>query len=270
MDKISEHYVKMAKEWGASKQSTMRDVNIRDLEVDQIIHVLGAVREYIPSPRVLEIGCGNGYTIEQIKQRLDLPQIVCIDYCEELLEIARRRELTNITFKKEDVQNLSFDDSSIDVVLTERCLINLDAWEKQQKALDEITRVLRPGGVYIMVESFTDGLANLNGARKAVGLEPIPQPFHNLYFEKDKFLEWLGGKFEYFSTAHPEADFGNCQNFLSSYYFGSKVIYPALIPKGIDVEYNNPFVEFFRFMPGYGNFSYIQMHVLEKNITLKK
>jgi len=264
MDKIKEYYIKVAEEWDSSKQSSMKDINIRDLEVDKIIEILNTVKTYYINPTILEVGCGNGYTAEQIVKRLNIPQMTCVDYCQELVEIAIKRGIDGLTFKVEDVLDLGFKDSSFDIVFTERCLINLDSWEKQQKAIEEIRRVLKKDGAFIMVESFANNLEKLNDARSAVGLDIIPQPFHNLFFEKEQFNDFIKGKFNDFSINHPEPKLGMCENFLSSYYFGSKVLYPALIAGKKELEYNNKFVEFFKYMPNYGDYGYVNMFVLEK------
>lgn len=263
MDRIKEHYIREAKEFGNSKQATMRDVNIRDKEVESIIHYLGILKTYFKDPKILEIGCGNGYTAEQIVKQLNV-KLMCIDFCEDFIKIARKRRLKEVTFKVGDVLNLEFTDASFDIALTERCLINLDSWEKQKKALNEVKRVLKNGGGYLMIEAFTDGLDNLNEARKVVGLDPIKQPYHDLYFDKKKFTQFIKGKFEDFSISHPSLALESYQNFLSSYYFGSRVLYPALIAGKEELVYNNRFVEFFKFLSAYGNYSPIQMLILEK------
>jgi len=263
MHKIKQHYTREAKKFGDSKQATMRDVNIRDKEVEKITRYLGMLKTYFENPKILETGCGNGYTAEQIAEQLDV-KLVCVDSCEDFIEIAKKRNLQNVTFEVGDVLNLEFDDASFDIVLTERCLINLDSWEKQQKALNEIRRVLKVGGAFLMIEAFTDGLDNLNEAREAIGLDPIPQPYHDLYLDKKNFYSFTEDKFSDFSVAHPNFTFENYENFLSSYYFGSRVLYPALIAGKKELVYNNKFVEFFRCLPAYGNYSYVQMFILER------
>ena len=75
-------------------------------------------------------------------------------------------------------------------------MINLDSWENQKKSLEEIRRVLTPGGFFIMIEAFTDGWDNLNQAREVVSLTPIPQPFHNHFFDKAMFKVFIKDKFE--------------------------------------------------------------------------
>src|SRR3989338_4619146 len=140
MDKVHEHYVKVAEECGSSKQSTMKDTFIRDKEVQKIEEVLRVVTKVSPfsssnqRPAVLEIGCGNGYTAEYLSQRLHLP-LTCIDYCQELLDIAKKRNVPDAVFKEGNVLNLEFPDASFDIVFTERCLVNLDTWAKQQQEI---------------------------------------------------------------------------------------------------------------------------------------
>lgn len=259
VDKIKEHYIKEAKEFGDSKQSAMRDINIRDKEVEKIIECLRILKAHFNNPQILEVGCGNGYTAKQIVEQLDL-SLTCIDFCEEFIEIAKKRNLKNVTFEVVDVLDLKFDDASYDIVYSERCLINLVSWEKQKRALNEIRRVLKVGGAYLMIEAFTDGLDNLNEARKAVGIDPIPQHFHNRYFDKKEFFQFIKDKFE----EHPSFTFKESSNFLSTYYFGTRVLYHALIAGRKEWVPNNKFDEFFRYLPAYGNYAPVQMFVLKK------
>jgi ubiquinone/menaquinone biosynthesis C-methylase UbiE len=262
MDKIKKHYKKLAKEFGRSKKMSMMDVNTKDLEVDEIIKYLGILACHFTDPKILEIGCGNGYTAAKINKAFNV-ELTGIDFCKDLIKIARKRGLKNTEFKAGNVLQIPFPDETFEIIFTERCLINLESWEKQKRALSEIHRVLKNGGVYIMIEAFTDGLRDLNAARSALGLEPIGQPFHNKYIEKARFVSFMKGRFKLFSEKHQEYAPKLRTNFLSSYYFGSRVVYPALAAD-LPVKHNNKFVEFFKFMEPYGNYAYIQAFVLEK------
>ena len=53
-------------------------------------------------------------------------------------------------------------------------------------------------------------------------------------------------------------------NFLSSYYYGSRVLYPSLIEGKSPIKYNNKFIEFFTLIPNIGNYSPIQACILQK------
>ena len=163
------------------------------------------------------------------------------------------------------MRKLSFEDESFDIVYTERCLINLLNWEDQQKALQEIGRILKKGGFYFMVESFTDGFDNLNKARGELGLDNIPVAHHNLYFNKQSFREFIG---PVFTIADPSS-LGNADhpklasNFLSSHYFTARVLHP-LLTKGDPNLKNTEFVKFFSFLPPSGEYAPIQAFILQK------
>jgi len=254
MESIKNHYDREAKDYGDSKQATMRDTDQRDKEIEKIIEYLRILKARFKNLKILEVGSGNGYAAEQITRKLDFTSLNCIDICEKFIEIARKRNLENVKFDVQDVLHMEFNNASFDIVFSERCLINLGSWSKQQEALSEILRVLKVGGIYLMIESFKDGLDNLNEARKVIGLDIIPPAYHNVLFDKKKFLHFINDKFK---VEKHEA-------FLSSYYFGSRVIYPALIEGKKEIVYNNKFVEFFKYLPAYGNYSAAQMFVLRK------
>lgn len=145
MDKIKKHYKEQANKYSISKQMSMKDINTRDTEVEEIIKYLRILKTYYNSPKILEIGCGNGYTAEKINEKLNLG-LTSIDFSEDLIRIAKSRKFDGVEFMVGDVLNLQFHDETFDIVFTERCLINLDSLRKQQKALDEIWRVLKRGG----------------------------------------------------------------------------------------------------------------------------
>lgn len=242
----------------------MLDVTTREKEINALTYCLSKLMSAWQSkePAVLEVGCGNGYTAEQISKKLKI-KLECIDFSKELIQIARKRKLKNVKFKVGNALDLKYANETFDVVFTERCLINILSWVKQKKALFEIHRVLKKGGVYIMIESFKDGLANLNKARAELSLAKIKEPFHNRYFEKKELMEFLKNKFEYYMSDDPHLRFEEYQNFLSTYYFGSRVLYPSLI-KPKEPKYNTTFVKFFTHFPSYGNYSPIQMYVVKK------
>src|SRR5690606_12552043 len=128
-----------------------------------------------------------------------------------------------------------FDDASHDVVITERCIINVMDQQDQARSLAEVARILKPGGHFICLEAFTDGLENLNAARRELRLEPNDMPYHNLWFDKSWFLDTIE---PYFDVVAPEDTGGKVApyNFLSSHYFMSRVVYPAVTKA--DTVYN--------------------------------
>ncbi len=251
---IKQYYKKQAQKFSIDGRSTISDINTRNLEINALL-------KYIKeNKKVLEIGCGNGYTAKTIIQKKKI-NLTSIDFSEDLIKVAKKQVIDNakgrIVFDIGDALNLDFPKELFDVVFTERCLINLLTWENQKKALSEIRRVLRKGGTFIMLEAFVDGWKNMNEARKEFGLKIIPQPDHNLFFDREKLFKFVKDKFIFLQE----------DNFLSTYYFGSRILYPALLKTTSKKEpdYNSQFNSFFSKMPSYGNYSSIKIMIFKKS-----
>jgi SAM-dependent methyltransferase len=257
---IRKHYDEQARRFGRSPQSTMLDLGTRSLEVARLERAIRDLTGKRGSFRVLEVGCGNGYALSRLSKSFGC-EFVGVDANRAMIAIASGRRLRNVTFKVDDILNPRLDEGDFDIVFSERCLINLETWSAQKKGLENIRRFLRRNGHYVMLESFVDGLDKLNEARKAVGLGSIPTPWHNRYLRKRELETYIKGRFEHVLQGTSGTGY---DNFLSSYFFGSRVLYPALIQGKREVAYNNGFVEFFRDIPPAGNFSPIQLCILQK------
>lgn len=139
--------------------------------------------------RVLEVGVGTGLSLPLYRAA---SRVVGIDISEAMLERARRRVATLGLAHVEDLrvmdaQALGFDGASFDVV-TAQYVVNTvpDA----DVALDEFTRVLRPGGELIVV--------NRIGAESGIRLktEKLLQPLvRRLGWQSEfpwaRFESWL-------------------------------------------------------------------------------
>lgn len=257
---ILEHYRKQAEEHQLDPSSTMLDETTRQLEIDAVVSCLSAIMTPADAVDVLEVGCGNGYLLSIIRERFPGSQLTGVEYSPEMLALARRRAIPECTLHLGDVRALELPTGSCDVVVSERCLINLLVEEEQEKALEEIHRILRPGGHLVLIEAFTDGAAALNRARSELGLAENSVPYHNLWFDKQRFRSFIESKFEDVtaagSTALPPG------NFLSTHYFVSRVLYPAVTKR--EILYNTEFVKFFRGLPPQGDLSPIQLFFLRK------
>lgn len=257
---VLEHYARQAAECGLSPTSTMPDEIVREREIDAIVSYVEAASQIGNVSRLLEVGCGNGHMLATLRERFPSIELVGSDFSPDMIELANRRGIPNATLKTDDVRSLQESDGAYDVVVSERCIINLLDRDDQRDAIREVHRVLRPGGICILIEGFTEGIESLNRARAEFGLPPIPVPFHNLFFDQP----WLESVTDGLFTRRDE-DFGDGTlprgNFLSSHYFISRVLHAAISRNEIR---NSEFVRFFSFLPPSGNYASVQLRVLQR------
>ncbi len=95
--------------------------------------------------RILDIGCGSGYTACMISQEFGC-SVIGIDISEYMIikakERAEKLKLSNVEFKVADALNLPFEDNYFDAAIAESVTLFLP--DKQQ-ALREYLRVVKPG-----------------------------------------------------------------------------------------------------------------------------
>ena len=260
---IRAHYKVVAEQHGASPRSSMEDEFVRNKELECITNFHRFVKEETQRPlKVLELGCGNGFALETLTALDHADQFWGLDFSEELLSIARTRALKNCTLMQGDARALSTDLPLFDYVYTERCLINILEPEGQVQALRQIAKVLKPNGYYLMIEGFADGLRNYNKARSECGLPEVKPAVHNRNFELAELFRDIADLFNVVDGTQL-GKYSVPSNFLSSYYFISRVFYPSLT-KGEIVVRNSEMAKFFSFLPPIGNYSTIQAYILQK------
>jgi ubiquinone/menaquinone biosynthesis C-methylase UbiE len=96
----------------------------------------------------LELGCGGGHVTRCVASECGL---ACIgtDVDPEMVDIAKARSygVKNVSFEEADATRLPFEDGSFDLVLSFGILHHIHDW---QVAISEVSRVLRPGGHYVL------------------------------------------------------------------------------------------------------------------------
>ena len=110
---------------------------------------LQVTRKYLRSDMsVLEFGCGTGSTA--IAHAPYVKHILAIDFSSKMIEIARRKaeanKITNVTFERSTIDELSVGDRTLDVVLG---LNVLHLLKSKEKAIALVYRMLKPGGVFV-------------------------------------------------------------------------------------------------------------------------
>ena len=110
--------------------------------------------DILPGMRVLDLGCGTGTLTILIKQSHLMSQVYGLDADPQVLEITRSKANqagANITLEQGMAYQLPFSDAWFDRVLTSLVFHHLTGKQKQQ-ALIEVSRVLRPGGRFCILD----------------------------------------------------------------------------------------------------------------------
>jgi len=109
--------------------------------------------------RILDLGCGVGHSALRLAGMVgETGSVVGLDKSEALIAEARRRAARAYAapeYRIGDAQKLDLAAQSFDVCRTERVLMYV---ERPEQVLDEILRVLRPGGTVMLFEFDYDGI----------------------------------------------------------------------------------------------------------------
>jgi ubiquinone/menaquinone biosynthesis C-methylase UbiE len=155
---------------------------------------------------VLDAGCGLGFDAIRMAAMVGRTgQVVGVDLSERFIAIAGAKAKSTglpVSFRTGDLRNLPFPDASFDAV---RIQTTLQLIDNPGQVLDELIRVLRPGGRLVAIEPDWETYVCDPGDRT------IPQIFFR--FCADQFADGSTGRklFRYFRerglsgvTIHPE------------------------------------------------------------------
>lgn len=110
--------------------------------------------------KVLELGCGSG---ELWKSNLDsidkIEQLIITDFSSDMVEKTKSviGNRDNVEYKIMDIQNISFDNETFDIVIANMLLHHVDDIDK---ALDEVNRVLKKRGIFYCATFGENGVVN--------------------------------------------------------------------------------------------------------------
>lgn len=265
---INKYWQNRSSEAGTSPSATTQDVYLRELEIATLRKSLAAL-DLRQGSKIVDIGCGDGYSTLCLAKLLDTLCFKGLDFSSNMIDVAKGRLEENselkerVSFEVGDVTNLrsSLEESSVDVAITDRCLINLISSEQQYDSLSEICRSLKPNGHYIGIENFEEGNNNLNSIRESMGLEKISVRWHNLFFKQPEFAGKMNELFDNIEIV----------DFSSSYYFATRVIYSKYCQmKKIKPDYHHEIHQLAVDLPIVGNVSPIKLITMRKRNKFEK
>lgn len=160
---------------------------------------------------VLDVACGAGYGSALLARYAH--HVVGADISAETIERAQTvyAPLSNLEFRRADCAVLPFPDSSFDVVISFETIEHIQA---QAKFLDEVRRVLRPEGLFVL--SCPNKL-EYSDRRHFVNPYHLRELYRDelaaLVAERFPHATWFGQRMSFFSVVWPEQQAGQGEIF---------------------------------------------------------
>ncbi len=113
--------------------------------------------EIVEGCKILELGCGNGRIWDEKYDKL--PSNICLtlsDLSEGMCNVVKEKHKNhkNVLVEQIDIQNIPYDDNSFDIVIANHMLYHVP---KVDKAIEEVYRVLKKGGIFYASTLGTNG-----------------------------------------------------------------------------------------------------------------
>ncbi len=137
-------------------------------------HLFGGSRAWVCSQAAgdtLEVGIGTGLNLPFYGQQA---RLTGIDFSPDMLALARQRAARlgrEADLREADALALPFPDASFDTVV---CTFTLCAVPDERKAVAEMTRVLRPGGLLLLADHVAASAWPLRAVQRALDLVTVP------------------------------------------------------------------------------------------------
>jgi SAM-dependent methyltransferase len=223
-----------AEMYGADWQATLGEKYLRLLEINTMKKL---IKRHAPK-RVLDVGCGNGFSTKIYAEKFPSIKFFGMDYSEAMIQHAKRTPILNCSFFVGDVlDEASSKEGEFDFIMTQRCLQNLPDYECQHKAINNLLKRKSPNGYLFLMECSKDGVAQFNQLRVRIGKKPVDnlEPWHNNFFVDKSLRKDFGAEIVYFS---------------STYMFLAKVMFSKLSKLGY-------------LLPPIGKFGYDRLYIIK-------
>jgi len=138
-----------------------------------------ALAQHPGGARLLDIGCGTGVFLREVKRNHPRLTVTGLDLSAPYLDVARRRlaDWSGVDLVEAGAEAIPADDAAFDIVTCVYLMHELPPAARRNVAA-EIARVLKPGGVLILVDSLQLG----DEPDYDATLEWFPVAFHEPYY----------------------------------------------------------------------------------------
>lgn len=157
-------------QWAAAGRGDAMEDHHSDI-TDQTIDVM----DLRPDDRVLDLGCGTGWASRRLARIVTSGEVVGIDVADEMLRRAEQtsKGIENVRYVWGSAENIPAENNTFTKVLS---VESFYYYADQGRALDELHRVLAPGGkLFILINLYKDNPYSLRW------VEELKVPVHARY-----------------------------------------------------------------------------------------
>jgi ubiquinone/menaquinone biosynthesis C-methylase UbiE len=150
-------------------------------DLDRFVEIASPQADWL----VLDVATGGGHTA--LKFAPHVSKVIATDITPKMLSAAekfiREQDVTNVSFKPADAEDLPFDDRTFDLVT---CRIAPHHFPDCARFIREGSRVLKPGGLLLVQDHVLPEVADI--AQYIDDFERLRDPSHNQAFSRS---EWV-------------------------------------------------------------------------------
>lgn len=128
-------------------RSVMQRLYFRPVHA-RMLKLIGNVGPQQPPERILDVGCGTGRLLRAASVRWPQAELWGVDPADQML-VAAARSNPKAVFRQAFAEALPFPDHSVDLALSS---LSFHHWADHARGLNEIARVLRPGGYMCLAD----------------------------------------------------------------------------------------------------------------------
>lgn len=153
-----------------------------------IVRTLRELSQLGAGKKILEIGCGNGVGTLLIGEFFKPSEFIATEPDQKLVEIARvKNRHTKAVVEPGDAADLRFQSNEFDAVIGLSVIHHIPNW---QVCVDELFRVIKPGGLLILKELSIETFESLFGM---LARHLVSHPYDSMP-GKDEFIAYLEQK----------------------------------------------------------------------------
>ncbi len=113
--------------------------SLQRILINNFLSTLCALAKTVDVESLLDVGCGEGFTLALLKRKNIAKKYEGIEYLDTAIELGKKLH-PDILIKKGDIYDLPYKDNAFDIVV---CTEVLEHLERPADALKELTRVTR-------------------------------------------------------------------------------------------------------------------------------